>query len=206
MPAKKTMHCRAPGRPRDPDLESRILQVALRLMASQGYERMTLDEVAIEAAVSKPTIYRRWNSKADLATAAVRTLQISEPAIEATTAVQELTGILQNFRRSLLRPYGMALVGTVLAEEAHNPELLKLFRERLVAPRRKSILAVLEHASKRGELLPSANLDVAVTALAGGLYGYYLAHSRINPEFVAELVKIVWNGIAIRKWKTAPPS
>jgi AcrR family transcriptional regulator len=59
----------------DVEAEARILQAALRLLAEQGYTRMSLDGVAEEAGVSKPTIYRRWSSKADLATAALRTIQ-----------------------------------------------------------------------------------------------------------------------------------
>ena len=43
---------KAPGRPRDPETEQRILDVALRLLAEEGYSRMSLDGVAAEAGVS----------------------------------------------------------------------------------------------------------------------------------------------------------
>src|SRR5260370_12553531 len=111
----------APGRPGDPDVEKRILEVTLRQLAEGGYSRMSVDGVAAEANVSKPTIYRRWAHKADLVTAALRTIQLSEPPVATGSSVDELTSILKNFRRSLLRPNGMSLVGTVLAEEHHTP-------------------------------------------------------------------------------------
>ena len=40
-------------------------------MARDGYARMSVDAVAAEAGVSKPTLYLRYPSKAALATAAL---------------------------------------------------------------------------------------------------------------------------------------
>src|SRR5450631_3926094 len=85
----------APGRRRDPGVEQRILEVALRRLGREGYSRMSLDNVALEAGVSKPTIYRRWSGKADLATAALRTLQISETAVDTGSTAGDLTRILE---------------------------------------------------------------------------------------------------------------
>lgn len=189
---------RSPGRPRDPDTERRILDVALRQLAEEGYSRMSLDGVAAAAGASKPTLYRRWKSKADLATAAVRTIQISEPVVDTGSTEGDLAGILENFCRSLMRPNGMSLVGTVLAEEDHTPELLQLFRERLVSPRRRMLRAVLERAASRGELRAGISLEAVETALVGAFYARYLASSSIPKGFAREVVAIVWQGIAAK--------
>ena len=46
---------RAPGRPRKPHTDERILDAALRLMAQQGFVRMSMDTVAAEAgAILRP--------------------------------------------------------------------------------------------------------------------------------------------------------
>ncbi len=193
---------RAPGRPRELQTERRILEVALRMLAEDGYSRMSLDAVAAEAGASKPTIYRRWASKADLATAAIRTLQLAEPPVDTGSTVGDLTRTLENFCRSLLRPNGMSLVGTVLAEESHTPELLQLFRERLVAPRRAMLRAILERAEMQNELQPGINIECAVSALVGAFYARYLASSKIPAALPRELVEIVWNGIATPVFKS----
>lgn len=186
----------APGRPRDPETERRILDVTLAHLAAAGYARMSLDQIALDAGVSKPTIYRRWSGKADLATAAIHTLRFAEPPISTASTRAALTAELENFSRSLLRPNGMALVGTVLAEEHHTPELLALFRQRLVVPRRRTVRTILLRARKQGELAASANIDAAVSLLVGGIYARYLAASSIPKNFPAALVETVWNGIA----------
>ena len=67
------------------------------------------------------------------------------------------------------------MLGTMLAEEGETPELLALFRERLVAPRRRELRAVLEAARDRGDLRGDANLEVAVNALVGACFARYLA-------------------------------
>ena len=90
----------------------------------------------------------------------------------------------------------MSLVGTVLAEEAHTPELLLLFRDRLVAPRRKALRDILERAEKKGELRRGVSLDAAVSMLVGAFYARYLANSKVPAAFARDVVEIVWNGIA----------
>lgn len=190
------MSARHPGRPRDPETERRILEIVLQQLAEEGYNRMSVDSVAAAAGASKPTLYRRWPSKADMATAAVRTLQLAEPLVDTGTAKGDLIGVLENFRRSLTRPNGLALVGTVLAEEAHTPELLQFFRERLVAPRRLMLRRILERAHAGGELRSGADLEAAVVLLVGAFYARYLAASKIPAGFARDIVEVVWRGIA----------
>lgn len=187
---------RPPGRPRDPETERRILDAALQLLRSDGYTRMSVDAVALAAGASKPTIYRRWPTKADLATAALRTIQLAEPSVNTGTAKGDLIQTLENFRRSLLRPNGLSLIGTVLAEEEHTPELMQRFRERLVKPRRAMLRTILAGAEKRKELRAGVDLDCVVTMLVGAFYARYLAESRVPESFPRTLVETVWRGIA----------
>ncbi|MFN0101465.1 MAG: TetR/AcrR family transcriptional regulator [Bryobacteraceae bacterium] len=196
MDAKKKIKKNAPGRPRDPETERRILDVTLRHLAAEGYSRMSLDSIAVDAGVSKPTIYRRWPGKADLATAALRTVQLAEPPVDTGSTPGDLAATLENFCRSLMRPNGMSLIGTVLAEEAHTPELLVLFRERLVTPRCRMLRVILERAKKNGELRRGVSLDAAINLLVGAFYARYLADSSIPAAFPRDLVQLVWSGVA----------
>jgi AcrR family transcriptional regulator len=47
------------GRPRDPALDDSIIMATRRRLALDGYSAMSLGEVASDAGVSRPTIYRR---------------------------------------------------------------------------------------------------------------------------------------------------
>ena len=56
---------RKPGRPRDVRNDTRILEATSAILFEKGYAGLTIDGVAAAAGVSRPTIYRRWPSKAD---------------------------------------------------------------------------------------------------------------------------------------------
>jgi AcrR family transcriptional regulator len=186
------------GRPRSPAVDEAILAAAREELAERGYARMSMDAVAARAGVSKPTIYLRHATKADLATAAIASMRV-EPRPAPTGDVRaDLIGHLRLLRAGLERPHGMATFGTVLAEEHETPELLELFRERLVRPRRRELRAVLEAARDRGELRPDANLDVAVAALVGAFFGRYLAGDPLGGRFTSTLVDTVLEGVRKR--------
>jgi AcrR family transcriptional regulator len=186
---------RAPGRPRSERVDEAILAAARAELAERGYARMSVDAVATRAGVSKPTVYLRHPTKADLATAAIASMRAEARPAPTGDVRADLIAHLRLLRAGLERPYGMATLGTVLAEEHETPELLALFRERLVAPRRRELRAVLAAARGRGELSDRANLDVAVNALVGAFFARYLAGESLGGRFVTSLVDTVLDGL-----------
>ena len=171
---------------------------------------MSVDGVAARAGVSKPTVYLRHPSKAELATAAIASMRVDPRPAPTSDVRSDLIAHLRLLRTGLERPYGMATLGTVLAEEHETPELLALFRERLVAPRRRELRAVLEAARGRGELRPRVNLDIAVNALVGAFFARYLAGESLRGRFVSDLVDTVLDGLrrpsSSRPMKRGAPS
>jgi AcrR family transcriptional regulator len=166
-------------------------------MARDGYARMSVDAVASEAGVSKPTLYLRYPSKAALATAALAHLREQTAPRETGDTRTDLVAQLRHFRQGVERPFGMAMLGTVLAEEHHNPELLAQFREQVVQPRRRMLRSVLEGAQARGELAAGADLESAVNALIGSYYASYLAGRAIPREWPRRAVKLILDGLRL---------
>jgi AcrR family transcriptional regulator len=188
---------RPPGRPRSEHVDDAILAAARAELGAHGYARMTVDAVAARARVSKPTIYLRHPTKAELATAAIASMRVQPRPAPTDDLRADLIAHLRLLRAGLERPNGMTMLGTVLAEENDTPELLALFRERLVAPRRRELRALLEAARDRGELRPGANLDIAVSALVGAFFARYLAAEPIGGRFVSALVDSVLDGVRL---------
>jgi AcrR family transcriptional regulator len=195
--ARKETRTRPPGRPRSADVDEAILAAAVAELGERGYARMSMDAVAARAGVSKPTVYLRHPTKADLATAAIASMR-AEPRPAPTDDVRgDLIKHLRLLRAGLERPNGTTMLGTVLAEEHETPELLALFRERLVAPRRRELRAVLEAARDRGDLRPGADLDAAVTALVGAFFARYLGGDSLGGRFVTSVVDTVLDGLRV---------
>lgn len=183
------------GRPRDPGTDRAVLAAARRQLAAVGYARMSVDAVAAEARTTKPTIYRRWPTKEALAVAALAELQAEDAPAPTGDTAADVRAVLHDFRAKLLRPNGMAMIGTVLAEEAHVPELTARFRAHIVRPRREGLLAILSAAEGRGELRPDADLDAAVNALVGAFYARYLADGSIPADFPDRVTDAVLGGV-----------
>src|SRR5687767_7593273 len=68
------------GRPQDPEVTRAILDAVLRLIATEGFARTSMEAIAREAGVGKPAVYRRFRTKAELVAAAFASvLQPVEP-------------------------------------------------------------------------------------------------------------------------------
>lgn len=164
-------------------------------MARNSYAGMTIEAVAGEAGVSRPTVYLRYGDKAELATAALASYRDRGRPAETGDTRTDLIARLRHFRKGIERPFGMAMVGSVLAEEHSTPGLLKLFRERLVEPRRAELREVLESARERGELRDEGDAEAAVTMLVGSYYAHYLTGKPFPDDWPENVVDTMLVGM-----------
>jgi AcrR family transcriptional regulator len=120
------------------DKRTAILEAAYRVFEREGYERASVDSIAAEAGVAKPTIYSHFNGKDDLfrqtllesvAGAKARTLEQIEKIPhkpknlhdEFLTVGYQLSGCLTDQR-------AMTLQRLLWAEIAHFPDLYDTIR------------------------------------------------------------------------------
>ncbi len=185
----------ARGRPRDPGIAEAVIQATQTQLASSGYHRMSIDTIAAAAGTTKATIYKRWASKADLATAAVSALIEEEEPPNTGSAWGDLVAYLETLRHRIEHNRGMGIIGALVAEQTHTPELLDLFRERVLLPRRALIRRVLEKAASQGDINEDVDVDIAVSMLIGSYYAEYITGREIPDGWVEHTVNIVWSGI-----------
>jgi AcrR family transcriptional regulator len=189
---------KAAGRPRSAEKDAAILRAALELLASQGYTRMSLSQVAAAAQVSKSTIHLRWKTKADLLTAALAAARMAGARPPGGDLRANLINILNDFAATIERVNGMALIGTCLAEETHTPELLALLRQRTVLPRRALLRDALEQAQQNGHIREDADLEAVVSALLGPFYADYMAGRGGHPQWAEQAVDLALAGIHLK--------
>lgn len=182
------------GRRRDTRIDARVLAAAGHHLAVAGYEAMSVAAVAEEAGTTRQAVYRRWPTKASLAAAALQQAAedtAGEPADEPYAAlVAELT----DFQRGVSRPGRLSLVGTML-QEGTQTELRARYRERVVAPRRRRLRAILERARERRLIDADADLDVAVTLCTGSWYARELAGATPPPRWPERTASLVWRAV-----------
>lgn len=176
------------GRPRDPALDQAILSAGARQLGELGYARMSLESVAAAAGTSVPSLRRRYRSKAELAAAVIGSLRAEDLPAGAPSPRAHALAILENFDRNLRATPALAILGSLLAEEERHPELLRLFKARLVEPRR----ALLRRALAAGGLPDSTDLDALTSMLIGSFYGRYLTTAGIPDNWPDRVLSAIW--------------
>ena len=157
---------------------------------------MSIAAVATVAGVSRPAIYRRFETKADLAMAALAS-QIDDQARPPADLDVEaaLTLALEHLARRLRAKYSMALIGSLLVEEEQTPELIRLFRKRVWALRSSLLVEILDRARARGEVREDVDPEVVIGMLVGSLYAAYLGRATIPRDWPARVVKAALDGL-----------
>ena len=176
------------GRPRDPALDQAILSAAARQLGELGYAGMSLESVAVGAGTTVPSLRRRYRNKANLVAAVIGSLRVEEPPAGAPTPRAHALAILENFHSNLRAIPALGILGSLLTEEERHPELLHIFKTRLVEPRR----ALLRQALAAGELPESADLDALTSMLIGSFYGRYLTVAGIPDDWPERVLSAVW--------------
>ena len=189
------------GRLRDPAIDARILAVAHRHLSSVGYEAMSVAAVAEEARTTRQALYRRWPTKASLASAALAGAEDSGPVISSPEPLRDLAAELTDFQRGVSKPGRLSLVGTML-QDSTDAKLRARYQERVIASRRERIRTILQRAQELGLIDPDADLEIAVTLPTGSWYARALAGERPPRGWPQRTAELVWRAVG----GTIPPT
>lgn len=150
-----------------------------------------MSSVASRAGTTRTALYRRFDSKADLATAAIASMSEAADRPPTDDPFADLVAELEAFRRGVSRPNGVSLVGAMLQSSA-DPDMLTLFRKRIVEPRRRRFTEILERARSAGLIDADADIDLAVTTLTGSWYALALAGTRPPKDWADRMARLAW--------------
>jgi AcrR family transcriptional regulator len=176
------------GRRLDRSLDVAIRAAVLQVLAEVGYRRLTMDDVALAARVSKATIYRRWPSKADLL------VSIIHEASDETLTVPD-TGSLRGDLIALLTALTDILGGpgggasrALLSAMTDEPALAEAFRRGPLHRWAQAFIAVFERAIRRGEFSPAVLPSMAAEAGSAILLQRWLISGQPVDSDVAQAV------------------
>ena len=191
---------RAParGRPRSEALETAILNATVKVIAEVGYHEMSLEKVAEAASSSRPTIYRRWNSKQNLAAAAIANrFHQAIPAVPDTgNARRDLEVLLIDFV-DLLRHDKMDRVILSLIPDIGRDDELGRVVYKIEIGRRLFLAQAIMRGRQRGEAGMEQDIDRMIDMLAGGVYFRMMFRDGIpSDDEIVGFVDIVLGGPA----------
>jgi AcrR family transcriptional regulator len=189
----------------DRTLDAAILDATLAGVADQGYDRMSMDDVAARARVGKAAIYRRWSSKAEVVSAAIAHWRRRRGPVEPPDTgslrgdIEILISSVPDYNESDLDTIKV-IVGVATAA-ARDPALAAALDDLVLATPRQVMRSVLDRAVARGEVPAGRDLSlIADTAL--GLNVLRVIGGRpIDRVWVRRILEDVVLPLA-----TAPPS
>jgi len=158
---------------------------------------MSMEGVAAAAGVGKTTIYRRYPTKRELVIAAVSSLAASFPAAPNTNDVRaDLLAFLEPAFGVFQSGVGFAMLGALLVKERSDPELMELFRLRIVRPRMRMVVEIMRRGIVSGELRADAPIEAAVHMLAGSILARHVAGQLADPTWLRQAIDALWHGLA----------
>lgn len=182
----------------DPRVDEAIMDATLALLNERGFAAMTMEEVAQRAKVGKPTIYRRFPSKAALVAAVIeRQLPDIEMPDLGDTRAELQTLISTGFPKD--GPAYVRLTGGLIAEQERHPELIEAYRSKILSPRRGITCALLERGQERGDVRPDIDPEDAVDFLVGAFLARVFAGRDTGPKWNRKAFETWWEIIRARE-------
>jgi AcrR family transcriptional regulator len=149
--------------------ERAILHATIEELARADYGGLTFERVAARAGVNKTTVYRRWETKADLVRAALTS--VAEQLRPGPTT-GSLRGDLMRIGRTI-RDFVVSLEGQCIMRvrllEHPEPQLAAMAKE-LHARSLGDIAALGRAAAARGELAAEGDMMLLIEMLSGALH------------------------------------
>ena len=177
-----------------------VLEATKQLIATVGYDNMSIDAIAATAGVGKQTIYRWWRSKA----AVVLDMWAPEvhPRIEfpdtgdlAADLKSQIKAVIDLGSDPIFGPSYRALI----AESQYDPALAEQLLERILRPRIEACKERLRTAQAANQLQGDIDLDLAVDMFYGGFYHrYVLRVAPLSHAYADAVVGAALNGIGPR--------
>lgn len=195
------------GRPRSESARRAILRAARELLDEGGLLSITMEGVAARAGVGKPTVYRHWSNRYEVAMAAlIEATRAAEAPLHAEMPLHALAEQLRALADLFTSPTGRN-VAAMLVSGYGETELSKAFRLYFIEARRDEGRALLKRAVAHGQIRAGVDLEVALDLIYGPIfYRLAMAHAPIDAGFVDALLSEIFAGIAVHRPGRSGPS
>jgi len=196
------------GRPRDVRADRAILDAALDLFIEDGFEGMSIEDVAERAGVARATVYRRWPSKQELVLAAIEDCFEDVVLVPDSGDVQaDLIAGVRQARHFLTETKAGDALPRMVREVAAGTPFGLAYLNRVMRPRFGLLVEALARGQQRGELRDDLDLELALAAIVGPMMFLRLTQRlpQMGPDLPERLVQQAFRGLG-RDTPTQPRS
>lgn len=177
------------GRPRDTTRDTAIEAAAIELLREVGYDRITMEAVALRAHVSKATIYRRWKNKAELIAESVRHYAFHQTQTVDTGSLRGDLIEMTSEKVKMMKSADGQLVAGLLAAAQSDSEFSGLLCKSMEEKSTSCHAAMFAKALKRGEVSPTATPEIVLElTLAVISFRLFMTHQQVTRKFIEHFV------------------
>lgn len=144
------------------------MDAALEIIATEGPEAVTGDEIVRLSGVAKTTMYRHFGTTTLLVFAAVGDSVSSSVAPDTGALRSDLEQIHRRYLEVAAVPQTRSLFAWMVSRSIEDAEHRELFRQVRVQPRGPTVVA-LQRAIARGEIDADTDIDMALHVIQGPL-------------------------------------
>ncbi|MFN3601563.1 MAG: TetR/AcrR family transcriptional regulator [Dietzia sp.] len=161
---------RGPGRPRDDDIDDRILSATLAIIDEGGVP--TVSRVVERCGVSRAALYRRWASITSLVAASLDVGRSAPPEVDGTDPREKILLSLVEMTSdgATVSGYTEDRLRQRIRLTMNDPELQRAYWTSHVARRRVGVAEVIRDGMAQGVLRPDLDVDACQDLLAGIFY------------------------------------
>jgi len=175
-----------------------ITEAVLQEWADNGYARLSMEAVARRAGVGKNALYRRWQSKQEMALAVLYEIRV---AVVPTPDTGSLCGDLEALVRAMLSwfsyPRIAPIVADMVAETTRDPSLSDAVERVLRTIQRTQSQPIFDRAIERGELGPDVDQEVILELLASNIYWRRIVRPQtVTDAYIHALINLIQHGLA----------
>lgn len=180
------------GRPRSEESKEAILNATHALLNETGGAGLTIEAIARQAKVGKPTIYRWWPGVADIVLEVVLRQADASITVPASDSLQEMLGQFLRQSMQAIVDWGGVHLRFLMAHAQKDETFRDRFRDNFTAKRREVLKSIFAQAVKRGEIGPEQNLELLVDMVFGAMwYRLLMGHAPTDEPFANEVTEAI---------------
>jgi AcrR family transcriptional regulator len=181
-----------PGRPRDPAIDAAVLQATRELHVEVGNSRLSFALIAERAGVTRPTIYRRWPSKAHVVFDSV--IPDIEPITTTDSFADDLRAYIARAVAVYHEPATSAALAGLTGDFYDNPPLRDSVIERSWTRLRRDFAARVAQAVAAGEVDPAVDPESLLVVINGAVQHAVILRGQ-RPDFGDFLADTLLRGL-----------
>ncbi|CAN5300442.1 TetR/AcrR family transcriptional regulator C-terminal ligand-binding domain-containing protein [soil metagenome] len=178
---------------RHPEVDERIFAAALGILRNRGPLAVSVEAVAAASGVAKTTIYRRYENRESLLTAAITSAATTVDYPAGLTAQDSLRWVLRHARDTIEHVVGRGTVAAVIVNE--DPQFTQLLLG-MIRATSSPLREDLRGRALAGEIKADLDVELAISILLGVVVSELIRGRVTDDEWVDAVLALLWPAFA----------